>query len=76
MITNIVEHHDTLRNMRAKLECRHQDNLIFDDEYPIHRDCYGVAYHCAKCGKDGFVYITYREWVDLLVWPGGVLVQG
>lgn len=56
-------------NMRAKLECGHQDNLIFDDAYAIHEDCYGVSYHCAKCGKEGFVYVTYREWCNLLSWP-------
>ena len=75
MLVDIVEHPNTLRNIRAELECGHLDNLIFDDEYPIHQDCYGVAYHCTKCGKDGFVYLTYREWYNLLVWPGDVLVQ-
>lgn len=51
--------------MRTKLECGHQGILIFDDEYFIHEDCYGVAYHCAKCGKEGFVYLTYHEWRDM-----------
>lgn len=56
-------------DMHSALECGHQDNLIFDDAYAIHDDCYGVAYHCAKCDKDGFVYIGYREWCNLLSWP-------
>lgn len=55
-------------DMRAKLDCGHQDNLIFDDAYAIHEDLYAVGYHCAKCGDEGFVYVTYREWVNLLSW--------